>query len=252
MSVLIGSARIDENGNATGGKAGDQKSGKEVSTQNWYLNNKGWRVFRAIDPVKRKMIAYAMQAACNNNNIGYDQNPNPSLFKVSKKYDYDPAKVTEKCETDCSKLVRVCCWYAGIHVEYFTTAYEGTALLNTGEFEEMKGDKYTNSSNYLIAGDILVTKTKGHTVVVLSNGPLANDGNNAFQFVLVTGNNVFVRKNAGKQALAIGLAHKGDRYSFLQKDTVITNPDGTVTKWYQIFYHDMVGWISSKYAILST
>ena len=35
MAVLIGSARIDENGRAHGGKAGDQ-NGKEVSTQNWY------------------------------------------------------------------------------------------------------------------------------------------------------------------------------------------------------------------------
>ena len=31
MSVLIGSARIDENGHATGGRAGDQ-TGREVVT----------------------------------------------------------------------------------------------------------------------------------------------------------------------------------------------------------------------------
>ncbi len=42
-TVKLGSARIDENGHATGGKAGDQ-TGKEVSTQNWYKHNKGWRV----------------------------------------------------------------------------------------------------------------------------------------------------------------------------------------------------------------
>ena len=35
MAVKVGSARIDENGKAHGGKAGDQ-TGKEVSTQNWY------------------------------------------------------------------------------------------------------------------------------------------------------------------------------------------------------------------------
>ena len=49
MAVKIGSARIDENGKAHGGQAGDQ-TGKEVSTQNWYLHSKGWRVFRAKNP----------------------------------------------------------------------------------------------------------------------------------------------------------------------------------------------------------
>lgn len=34
MAILIGSARMDENGKANSGKAGDQ-TGIEVSTQNW-------------------------------------------------------------------------------------------------------------------------------------------------------------------------------------------------------------------------
>ncbi len=49
MSVMLGSARIDENGKASGGQAGDQ-TGKEVSTQKWYLHTKGWRVLRATNP----------------------------------------------------------------------------------------------------------------------------------------------------------------------------------------------------------
>lgn len=35
MAVKVGSARIDENGRATGGRAGDQ-TGKELSIQSWY------------------------------------------------------------------------------------------------------------------------------------------------------------------------------------------------------------------------
>ena len=35
MAVYVASARIDENGKAYGGKAGDQ-NGKEVSSQVWY------------------------------------------------------------------------------------------------------------------------------------------------------------------------------------------------------------------------
>ena len=54
MSVLIGHASIDENGNAAYGSAGDQTK-KEVCTRNWY--NKSWDVvLRAKDPkVAEKM-----------------------------------------------------------------------------------------------------------------------------------------------------------------------------------------------------
>lgn len=48
MAVIIGSARIDERGKASGGKAGDQ-TGKEVSTQNWYKHSKGWVLLRPKD-----------------------------------------------------------------------------------------------------------------------------------------------------------------------------------------------------------
>ena len=91
MAVIIGSARHDENGKLTGGKAGDQ-TGKEVCTENWYLASKGWRVLRAKDPSVAAKIAADMQAACNNNNIGYDQSNNQSLLHVVTKYDYDCSK----------------------------------------------------------------------------------------------------------------------------------------------------------------
>lgn len=70
MAVKIGSARIDERGKAHGGKAGDN-NGKEVSTQNWYLHSKGWRVLRAKAPSVAEKIAYCMEAACANDKIGY-------------------------------------------------------------------------------------------------------------------------------------------------------------------------------------
>lgn len=38
--VRVGSARSNENGGINGGKPGDQKNGREVSTQDWYLHNK--------------------------------------------------------------------------------------------------------------------------------------------------------------------------------------------------------------------
>lgn len=174
MAVMIGSARIDENGKARGGKAGDQ-TGREVSIQNWYDHKKTWRVFRAKDREKASMIAQDMQWACDNPHIGYDQGERLTLYDASKPYGFNCKVVKKHCETDCSALVRVCCAYAGIMLPNFRTPTEPGVLLNSGYFEELKGDKYAHSSAYLKRGDILVTSTQGHTVVVLSDGPKAED-----------------------------------------------------------------------------
>ena len=168
-TVLIGSARIDERGKASGGQAGDQ-TGKEVSTQNWYDHSKRWIVLRPKDGAKAQKIAKGMRSACDNPNIGYDQTNNQSLWNLVKDKGFDPAKADKPCETDCARLVRVCCAYAGIMADDFYTATEATVLMRTGEFIKLTDSKYTDSENYLGVGDILVTRTKGHTVVVLSNG----------------------------------------------------------------------------------
>ena len=172
MAVRIGSARIDERGKISGGKAGDQ-TGTEVCTQSWYLHSKGWRVFRPIFVAAAKDIAACMEAACANNHIGYDQGERNTLYNAAKQYNFDVSKVKKDVETDCSALVRVCCAYAGISTGDFTTATEANALLRTGLFIEKTGAQFTKKSDYLKRGDILVTCSKGHTVVVLSDGPKA-------------------------------------------------------------------------------
>ena len=173
MAVKIGSARIDENGNAHGGKAGDQ-TGREVSTQNWYLHSKGWRVFRCKDPAKAELMAQNMQAACDNPNIGYDQYQRHTLYKAAKLVGFILSRVKTKCETDCSALIRVLLALIGVSVpEEFRTGNMPGYLLKSGMFVELTGDKYQAKSTYLRRGDILVTKTNGHTVVVLSDGSKA-------------------------------------------------------------------------------
>lgn len=173
MSVLIGSARIDENGNISGGKAGDQ-TGQEVSAQNWYLHSKGWIVARPKRPEVAEAIAWNMQAGCDNNHIGYCQAHRSSVTAAAKEHGYNLSEVTKDCEVDCSELVRICCLYAGITVGTFNTASEVAALEATGEFNILMDDKYCKSSDYLLRGDILITKTKGHTVVILTNGAKAS------------------------------------------------------------------------------
>ena len=171
MAVKVGSARIDENGKARGGQAGDQ-TGKEVSTQNWYLHSKGWRVYRAKNPSVAEKIARCMEMACKNSKIGYDQDSRNTLYKEAEPFGFDVSKVTKPCETDCSALVRVCIAYAGITSlpSGFRTGNMPSNLAKTGAFTELTGSKYQSQSTYLGRGDILVTKSSGHTVVVLTNG----------------------------------------------------------------------------------
>lgn len=163
--VLIGSARIDERGKASGGKAGDQ-TGNEVSFQQYYNHSKGWVCLRCIDPVKAEQIAQDMEWACANNNVGYDQNENKTLYNNVKPLGFDISKLTTPCETDCARLVRVCLKYADIDVADFYTGTEKEAILATGLFKEINPFMVENAKR----GDILVTKVKGHTVILLTNG----------------------------------------------------------------------------------
>ena len=171
--VKIGSARIDERGQAYGGKAGDQTGG-EVATQRWYLHKQGrWIVLRPKRAYDAQQIAKCMRAACDNPHIGYDQYQRDSLYKIAQAVDFDCARVTQDCETDCSALVRVCLAYAGIYLESFRTWNEAQHLLASGKFVEMTGDAYQLREDYLRTGDVLVTPNAGHTVVVLTNGDRA-------------------------------------------------------------------------------
>ena len=170
MSVRVGSARSNEFGGINGGQPGDQKGGLEVSTQSWYLHTKGWIVIRAKDAAVREKIAKNMEAGCANEHIGYCQDHRTSATTAAEPYGYDLSQVDKNVEVDCSELIRICCLYAGVNVGSFNTASEVSVLKATGQFDILTDAKYCKSSDYLLRGDILVTKTKGHTVAVLDNG----------------------------------------------------------------------------------
>lgn len=166
--IIIGSARLGENGSVTGGKAGDQKQktaedySGEVSMQNFYLHKKGWYILRWKDAVYAEECAKAMYRACNNKNIGYDQNQRTGILKYG-------TRTTTKTECDCSALVRQCVKEASaVDPGNFTTDSEVAVLKKTGLFAEKI--KY-KSGTPLYNGDILVTCTKGHTAVVVSALP---------------------------------------------------------------------------------
>lgn len=165
MAVTIGSARIDERGKLSGGQAGDQKQKSstndtvgEVSMQNFYVHSKGWLILRPKDANIAKRIASNMKTACNNVNIGYDQSNRTGVLKYG-------VNTKTKTECDCSGLVRACVKEAsGKDPGNFSTLDEADVLEKSGLFE--KRIVYTPNTT-IYTGDVLVTKTKGHTVIVV-------------------------------------------------------------------------------------
>ena len=164
--IEVGSARIDENGNANWGKAGDQNA-REVATEPFYSHRLGWTMLRPKDKEVARKIGLAMLEACLNNNIGYDQSNRYGVISCLQKCGR-LAKINEATEADCSSLVRACCIQAGIKVGDFNTSNEVVVLSRTGAFERAVD---ITSGAKLCAGDILVTRTKGHTVIVTDGYP---------------------------------------------------------------------------------
>lgn len=163
MSTVFGSARHDENGKYSGGAVGDSLQtavndySGEVSMQAGYVHSKGWVILRPKTDDLANRLAYAMQIACNNKNIGYDQGNRLGIMT------YGIGTAT-KTECDCSSLVRACLKYCGVTVGNFTTANAVSTILGSGQFNQ----KTFTSLSAVQTGDILVTKTKGHIVICIA------------------------------------------------------------------------------------
>lgn len=171
MAVRIGHASIDENGKATGGAAGDQ-NGKEVLIRDWY--SKPWNVLlRPVRPEVAEKSARMCEAACANPNIGYDQYGRNTLFKESKKVEFDLSAIDTACECDCSSLMHVCAIAGGANLTYGSNGHTTRTMVReftaSGEYVKLTGSEYLTGDRLLKRGDILV-KEGSHTVMVLDNG----------------------------------------------------------------------------------
>ncbi len=208
MAVKIGHSVYDENKKAQGGAAGDQ-TGKEVCRWNWY--DKPWTaVFRAKDPKAAELIAKAMEQACDNSKIGYDQGQRTTLYAKAKAKAWNLSKITEKCECDCSALVAVCVNAAGITVSKdMYTGNEKAVLSGTGKFDVLTDSKHLTSDQYLQRGDILLGK--GHTAVVLTNGSKATKETTEEGYTMKM--RTMKRNSKGEDVRALQILLKGRGYN---------------------------------------
>lgn len=160
--VIIGSARHDEFGKLAG-KAGDQlqtESGNdfkgEVSMQPYYKHKYDWYVLRFKDVANRHKMAERMVKACNNPNVGYSQ---PQRLGIVN----DGIESKKPTNADCGTVVRECFKEAtGKDPGNFTTENEVAVLTKTGLVELVEAKEKD-----LMIGDILASKKKGHTAVVV-------------------------------------------------------------------------------------
>lgn len=255
--VYIGNAVGDEHGHASGGEPGNQ-TGKELRIQPWYKSAKGWLVFRPKSEEVAQKLVYDMKAACNNPNIGYDQKQRNTLYNAAKSVGFDCAKVSEPCECDCSSLVRVCLAYAGMPIKDFSTASEPSRLIASGQFDELDEPEYTESSKRLKAGDVLCTAIKGHTAIVLNDGPDADepqpeppepDPPELKWYVEVIAKSVRVRKGDGTFSKTVFIAHNADWYrkqGIQHGNDLLPYVGPAPSGWYQINSDRGDGYITNK------
>lgn len=253
MAEKIGHASGDEHKKLHGGNAGDQ-TGREVFTRDWY--NRPWNcVIEFIDANMAEKNAVAMEHACKNDNIGYNQYQRNTLLVEARKHNYDPGKVTKKVETDCSALVALCCMYAGIPESCLVvggnSAYTGNIrhlLEKTGKVKVYTDKKHITSGHYNHRGAILLYE--GHHVAIQledgsevkknkattsekeqTNNADARTNNSNPYMIEITTRAINVRKNAGIEYDVVAVFNQGD----------ICSVSKTKNGW---GYVNNIGWMS--------
>jgi hypothetical protein len=165
MEISCGYASVSENGTKNGAK-GDQ-TGKEVKVSGYYNFGQN-KVIRFKDTKMGIIAAEAMEAVCNNDNIGYGQLDRTTLYSEARRIGWDVNRIGEicLCNTDCSEAAAVAINFAFGREVIPESAYTGSIVEmceNTGLF-----DALTNfNQSMLQAGDMPIKEGK-HIIMVLN------------------------------------------------------------------------------------
>jgi hypothetical protein len=173
----------DENGNYTGGQAGDQ-TGEEYHIIDWY--NRPWNcVLRWPNKDEANLAADMATQAANNDLVGYNQDDRISFYNHLKASDWRPEQITVPCNADCSAASNAIWIGVGNRCNV-----ESLECLNkelcTGEmkeaysdagFEVLTDERYLNSSDYLLPGDVLLYEGH-HTAINLTPGSNSSNEEN--------------------------------------------------------------------------
>ena len=161
----ISNSGSDERGKYHGGKAGDQ-TGKEWQLRGWY--KRPWTVVLRypMQAVALKIAQLGIDAALNPK-VGYDQYQRYTYWTQLQKAGYDPKAIATACEEDCTAgvnaNVKACGELFGIPAlralpKAITSRNMRKEYVKAG-FMALTASKYTNGTEYLLPGDILLCET---------------------------------------------------------------------------------------------
>lgn len=205
------------------GHAADTDRGLIIS--NWY--NKPWTF--VLRP-KRREMAEKMVTACRqiiaSGKVGYSQQYRNSLWKALKSAGFDPLRLEGRSFCDCSSLMAVCANLGGSSINLDgvnapTTRTMKERFMATGDFDLLTDAKFTHSSDYLKAGDVLDVPNS-HTVMALNDGLLTWPDFRVGD-VYTTQVNLKVRTGpsiGAAQKLYDELSEDGKKHAFMQKKAV--------------------------------
>ena len=205
------------------GHAADTDRGLIIS--NWY--NKPWTF--VLRP-KRREMAEKMVTACRqiieSGKVRYSQQYRNSLWRALKSAEFDTKRLSGVSYADCSSLMAVCAKLGGCAlnldgVNAPTTRTMKERFMATGDFDLLTDAKFTHSSDYLKAGDVLDVPNS-HTVMVLNDGLLTWPDFRVGD-VYTTQVNLKVRTGpsiGAAQKLYDDLSEDGKKHAFMQRKAV--------------------------------
>ncbi len=227
-------AYSDENGNARGGKLGDQ-TGKEIRVRDFYIRDGGFSVYlECTDPLLAEAAAYNAQLIAEDNSFGYNQDERWTAYEeIIRGGSIDEA---EAGDFDCSSLCIAAYILAGLDMkpEGYTGNLEGL-FLETGKFKSFDDAAHLNSSNLATIGGMYL-EPKKHVFMMLEDGSGASDkpqedGQGGGKRVYAKGS-VRVRKTPidGKTLTTL---HKGESLPY-------------VGEWYAVEFDGETAYISAN------
>lgn len=197
---MISNCGSDENGKGRGGVAGDQ-TGNEWNIIGWYVSKPGWNfILRHPREDVRELLAELATRAARNDNIGYDMGQRTTFWEQLQLVGYDPSRIYEPCETDCSNgvisLVKSVGFLLKIpELQNINATYTGNMAVafKAAGFQLLTDSRYLDSPDYLLRGDILLRHDSatedGHTATNLDDGKYADRSATAKEVPAAIGGN---------------------------------------------------------------
>ena len=205
-----------------------------IEIRKWY--DKNWQII--FRPTNEKLAAtLAMQAlkAQNNKNIIFRYFQKPEIFNFLKENKWDFDKIKNTCIANNFSLVSSYINAAGIFInQELNTSNISKILLNTGRFNKLTNSIFTQKSDKLKIGDILVCDDDIALVVSyeeLISTPEQQKGNILYVGKGI-GNAISIKKSNVKNG-------EGDKYktiSELKKNQEIEILEITQDNWYKIVW----------------